>query len=58
MTDLERSLEQADRLALAAHEAALSFADATQADVDRVTQIVEARNVPIALHGGSGLSAE
>jgi len=38
VTDLERSLEQADRLALAAHEAALAFADATQADVDRVTQ--------------------
>ncbi|KNC20176.1 ketose-bisphosphate aldolase [Arthrobacter sp. RIT-PI-e] len=35
-----------------------SYKAAPVLDVDRVTQIVEARNVPIALHGGSGLSAE
>lgn len=27
-------------------------------DVERVTEIVDARNIPIALHGGSGLSPE
>ncbi len=27
-------------------------------DVERVTEIVKARNIPIALHGGSGLSPE
>lgn len=27
-------------------------------DVERVTEIVQARNIPIALHGGSGLSRE
>jgi fructose-bisphosphate aldolase class II len=35
-----------------------SYKAAPVLDVERVTQIVEARNIPIALHGGSGLSAE
>nr|WP_231713549.1 class II fructose-bisphosphate aldolase [Arthrobacter sp. zg-Y769] len=35
-----------------------SYKAAPVLDAERVTQIVEARNVPIALHGGSGLSAE
>ncbi|MHA7143829.1 class II fructose-bisphosphate aldolase [Arthrobacter sp. TmT3-37] len=35
-----------------------SYKAAPVLDVERVTQIVEARNVPIALHGGSGLSPE
>ncbi|MBG6183045.1 fructose-bisphosphate aldolase class II [Arthrobacter sp. CAN_A214] len=35
-----------------------SYKAAPVLDVERVTQIVEARNVPIALHGGSGLSNE
>ncbi|RJT97354.1 class II fructose-bisphosphate aldolase [Arthrobacter frigidicola] len=35
-----------------------SYKAAPVLDVERVTQIVEARNVPIALHGGSGLSSE
>jgi ketose-bisphosphate aldolase len=35
-----------------------SYKAAPVLDAGRVTQIVEARNVPIALHGGSGLSAE
>nr|WP_257794435.1 class II fructose-bisphosphate aldolase [Arthrobacter sp. zg-Y238] len=34
-----------------------SYKAAPVLDAERVTQIVEARNVPIALHGGSGLSA-
>lgn len=35
-----------------------SYKAAPVLDVERVTQIVEARNLPIALHGGSGLSNE
>lgn len=35
-----------------------SYKAAPVLDVERVTQIVEARNLPIALHGGSGLSPE
>ena len=35
-----------------------SYKAAPVLDVERVTQIVEARNIPIALHGGSGLSPE
>jgi ketose-bisphosphate aldolase len=35
-----------------------SYKAAPVLDVDRVSQIVEARNIPIALHGGSGLSPE
>ncbi|WP_434992139.1 class II fructose-bisphosphate aldolase [Arthrobacter sp. Ld5] len=35
-----------------------SYKAAPVLDADRVTRLVEARNVPIALHGGSGLSAE
>lgn len=35
-----------------------SYKSAPVLDAERVTQIVEARNIPIALHGGSGLSAE
>ncbi|MBJ2119440.1 class II fructose-bisphosphate aldolase [Arthrobacter sp. MSA 4-2] len=35
-----------------------SYKAAPVLDVERVTQIVEARNLPIALHGGSGLSSE
>ncbi|KAD3633042.1 class II fructose-bisphosphate aldolase [Arthrobacter yangruifuii] len=35
-----------------------SYKAAPVLDAERVTQIVEARNIPIALHGGSGLSAE
>ncbi|WP_104180279.1 class II fructose-bisphosphate aldolase [Arthrobacter sp. B0490] len=35
-----------------------SYKAAPVLDADRVTQLVEARSVPIALHGGSGLSAE
>lgn len=35
-----------------------SYRAAPVLDVGRVTEIVEARNIPIALHGGSGLSAE
>ncbi|GAC1604232.1 MAG: class II aldolase [Pseudarthrobacter sp.] len=35
-----------------------SYTAAPVLDVGRVTEIVEARNIPIALHGGSGLSAE
>lgn len=35
-----------------------SYKSAPVLDAERVTQIVEARHVPIALHGGSGLSAE
>ncbi|MHA7281989.1 class II fructose-bisphosphate aldolase [Arthrobacter sp. TMS2-4] len=35
-----------------------SYKAAPVLDVERVTQLVEARSVPIALHGGSGLSAE
>jgi ketose-bisphosphate aldolase len=35
-----------------------SYKAAPVLDVQRVTEIVEARNIPIALHGGSGLSRE
>ncbi len=35
-----------------------SYKAAPVLDVGRVTEIVEARNIPIALHGGSGLSPE
>lgn len=35
-----------------------SYKAAPVLDAERVTQIVEARNIPIALHGGSGLGAE
>ena len=35
-----------------------SYKAAPVLDAERVTQIVQARNIPIALHGGSGLSAE
>ncbi|WP_026550201.1 class II fructose-bisphosphate aldolase [Arthrobacter sp. Br18] len=35
-----------------------SYKAAPVLDVERVTQIVEARKLPIALHGGSGLSNE
>jgi fructose-bisphosphate aldolase class II len=35
-----------------------SYKAAPVLDVERVTQIVEARTIPIALHGGSGLSPE
>lgn len=35
-----------------------SYKAAPVLDVERVTQIVEARNLPIALHGGSGLGNE
>ena len=35
-----------------------SYKAAPVLDVGRVTEIVDARNIPIALHGGSGLSPE
>ncbi|KFF60738.1 ketose-bisphosphate aldolase [Cryobacterium sp. MLB-32] len=35
-----------------------SYRAAPVLDAARVTEIVEARNIPIALHGGSGLSAQ
>ncbi|MHA7209694.1 class II fructose-bisphosphate aldolase [Arthrobacter sp. MDT1-65] len=35
-----------------------SYKAAPVLDADRVTQLVEARSIPIALHGGSGLSPE
>ena len=35
-----------------------SYKAAPVLDVGRVTEIVQARNIPIALHGGSGLSPE
>lgn len=35
-----------------------SYKAAPVLDVGRVTEIVEARNIPIALHGGSGLSPD
>lgn len=35
-----------------------SYKSAPIIDFDRVRDIVEARNIPIALHGGSGLSSE
>jgi acetaldehyde dehydrogenase (acetylating) len=38
MADVNRSIAEAGELAIQAHTAALAWADATQADVDRVTQ--------------------
>ena len=38
MADTSKPVLQAAELALAAHEAAMQWADATQADVDRVTE--------------------
>jgi len=35
-----------------------SYTAAPVLDAERVTEIVDARSIPIALHGGSGLSAE
>ncbi|GAB3602807.1 class II fructose-bisphosphate aldolase [Microbacterium aureliae] len=35
-----------------------SYTSAPVLDFDRVRQLVEARSIPIALHGGSGLSSE
>jgi fructose-bisphosphate aldolase class II len=35
-----------------------SYRSAPKLDVERVTQLVEARSIPIALHGGSGLTPE
>jgi fructose-bisphosphate aldolase class II len=35
-----------------------SYTRAPKLDVERVTQLVEARRIPIALHGGSGLTPE
>ena len=40
MTDVQRSIAEAGELAIQAHAAALAWADASQSDVDRVTQAI------------------